>query len=466
MRPDRTSPRLTKGGVGAHLRSLAIPMAIGFVAMNSYAIVDTYFVGQLGTLPLAAMGFTFPVAFAMIAVGLGTGIATSSVVARLLGAGNRETVQRIITHAMILGTALGLILLAVGLATMEPMFRSLGADERTLPLIGEYMRVYYFGSAFVILPMVGNFAIRATGDALAPSLIMVFAALTNIVLDPLLIFGLLGFPRLELAGAAIATVVSNVATVVASIAVLYYRERLILPRYLSPRGLWDSWSRLLHIAVPATITNLFIPVIVAFITALVAGFGPEAVAGFGVASRLESVVFIVIFALQASLAPFVGQNYGAFLMDRVRHATDLSNRFFLAYGLAMAAVLFLVAQPVSGIFDDNPLVVSAAATYLRIVPISYGGFGLMMVTVACFNSLGRPKSATLLTFVKLFVVYLPLAWLLSIPYGLTGIFVATGIAHILFGVVSIVWLRSFLTELEGGPVAVAGARAGNRVAGR
>ncbi len=445
--------------MGAHLRSLAIPMGIGFVAMNSYAIADTYFVGRLGTLPLAAMGFTFPVSFAMIAVGLGVGIATSSVVARLLGSGNRETVQRIITHAMLLGTLLGLMLLAVGLATLEPMFRSLGADERTLPLIAEYMRVYYVGSAFVILPMVGNFAIRATGDALAPSVIMVFSALINIVLDPLLIFGLLGLPRLELAGAAIATVISNVATVVASIAVLYYRERLILPRHLLPAGLWDSWRRLLQVAVPATTTNLFIPVITAVITALVATFGPEAVAGFGVATRLEAAVFIVIFALQAAVAPFVGQNYGAFLMDRVRLAADIANRFFLAYGVVIAAVLFLAAVPAARIFDENPEVVSAASAYLRIVPISYGGFGLMMVTVACFNALGKPVSATLLTFIKLFAVLLPMAWLLSAPFGLTGIYAAIAIAHLVFGAVSMVWLRSFLGELEGG--SESHARAGN-----
>ncbi len=436
-------------------------MVIGLVAINSYAIADTYFVGRLGTLPLAAMGFTFPVAHAMMSVGLGVGIAISSVVARLLGSGNLEAVQRIVTHALILGVVLGLILLGIGLATMEPMFQALGADERTLPLIRQYMRVYYVGSAFLILPMVGNFAIRATGDALAPSLIMVFAAVTNVILDPLLIFGLLGFPRLELAGAAIATVIANVATVAAAVAVLYYRERLILPRYLSVDGLWDSWKRLLHVAIPATTTNLFIPVIVALITALVAAFGPEAVAGFGVATRLESVVLIVIFAIQSSLAPFAGQNYGAFLMDRVRRATDIANRFFLVYGLVVAAVLFVLAPQAAGLFDDNPMVVSAAAAYLRIVPISYGAFGMMMVTVACFNALGRPKSATLLTFVKLFVVYLPMAWLMSIPFGLTGIFVATGIAHLLFGGVSLFWLRSFLRELEGGPATVAGAAARN-----
>ena len=142
MPTESSSPRLISGPVISHLKALAIPMALGFVALNSYSIADTYFVGQLGTLPLAAMGFTFPVAFAMIAVGLGVGIGTSSVIARLLGTGDRATVQRITTHALMLSVVFGLFLLAVGLATLEPVFRALGADERTLPLITEYMRVY------------------------------------------------------------------------------------------------------------------------------------------------------------------------------------------------------------------------------------------------------------------------------------------------------------------------------------
>ena len=236
-RVDPSPPRLTAGPVGIHLRSIAVPMALGFVALNSYSIADTYFVGQLGTLPLAAMSFTFPVAFAMISVGLGVGIGTSSVVARLLGTGDRATVQRITTHALILGAVAGLLLLAVGLATIEPVFRLLGADERTLPLITEYMQVYYLGSMFFILPMVGNHAIRATGDAMVPAVILSLSAVLNVVLDPILIFGWLGFPRLELRGAAIATVIANTVTVLASLTVLYRRERLILPRYLSVAGL-------------------------------------------------------------------------------------------------------------------------------------------------------------------------------------------------------------------------------------
>ena len=423
-------------------------MAVGFVALNSYSIADTYFVGQLGTLQLAAIGFTFPVAFTMVAIGLGVGIATSSVLARLLGTGDRGAVQRITTHALLLGALLGLALLVIGLATIEPVFLALGADERTLPLIREYMRPYYFGSVLFVLPMVGNFSLRAMGDSKVPAVILSLSAIVNIVLDPLLIFGLWGFPRLELQGAAIATVLANAVTVVASLTILYRRERMISWRYVNVDDLWDSWRRLLHIAIPATATNLLLPVTFAAITAMVAVYGPEAVAGFAVASRLESVVLIVIFAVQASVGPVVGQNYGAGHLDRVRGAISLSNRFLLIYSFVFAAILFMFARPMAGLFDENAVVVETATAYLRIVPITFGAFGLMMIALGSFNSLGRPMPPAILTFVKFFIVYLPLAWTLSRLMGITGIFWANAVSHVLLGIASAVWLRKALVSLE------------------
>jgi len=423
-------------------------MAVGFVALNSYSIADTYFVGQLGTLQLAAIGFTFPVAFTMVAIGLGVGIATSSVLARLLGTGDRDAVQRITTHALLLGALLGLALLVIGLATIEPVFLALGADERTLPLIRDYMRPYYFGSVLFVLPMVGNFSLRAMGDSKVPAVILSLSAIVNIVLDPLLIFGLWGFPRLELQGAAIATVLANAVTVVASLTILYRRERMICWRYVNVEDLWDSWRRLLHIAIPATATNLLLPVTFAAITAMVAVYGPEAVAGFAVASRLESVVLIVIFAVQASVGPVVGQNYGAGRLDRVRGAISLSNRFLLIYALVFAVILFVFARPMAGLFNDNSVVVETATAYLRIVPITFGAFGLMMIALGSFNSLGRPMPPAILTFVKFFIVYLPLAWTLSRLIGITGIFWANAVSHVLLGIASAVWLRKALASLE------------------
>lgn len=448
MAVSESVPRLVQGPVGRHLWQLSVPMIIGLISLNSYSIADTYFVGQLGTLPLAAMGFTFPVSFSLVAIGLGVGIGASSVLSRLLGTGDRARVQRITTHAMMLGAVLGLAVMVAGLGTIEPVFRVLGADEQTLPLIREYMEVYYFGGFLLILPMVGNFAMRAAGDARVPAVILTTSAAINIVLDPILIFGWFGLPALELRGAAIATVVANGATVLASIYILYRRENLIRVRYLKPAELLDSWGRVLHVGVPAIASNLLSPMTVAVITSFVAAYGPASVAGFGVASRVEALIMIIIFSVTSSVGPFVGQNFGAGRLDRVREFAAKSDRFCIIYALAAAAILAFAAEPLVGIFDDNAEVVASATAYLRIVPFSLAGFGVMLTAVAAFNALGRPLPATLVTFIKLFLAYIPCAWLFSAWFGLPGIFWANALAHLAFGGVGYVWFRRVLSGLD------------------
>ena len=423
-------------------------MAIGLISLNSYSLADTFFVGQLGTFPLAAMGFTFPVTFSLMAIGLGIGIGASSVISRLLGTGDIERVQRITTHALLLAAVLGGVVSVVGFNSIDFVFSGLGAGPKTLPLIRQYMQVYYLGGFFMILPMVGNFSMRAAGDARVPAVILSTSAFINIALDPVLIFGLFGFPRLELRGAAIATVLANAVTVVASIAILRWREQLIRARYVSFHMLLDSWRRLLHIGVPAMASNLLSPITIGVITLFVSAYGPPAVAGFGVASRVESVIMIVIFAVTSSVGPFTGQNFGAGRLDRVRHNTRLAERFCLLYGFFAAAVLWLGGTGLVGSFNDDRTVIAAASLYLTIVPFSLGSFGVMLVAVACFNALGRPLPATALTFVKLFIAYIPLAWLLAKGAGLSGIFWANACCHVAFGAVGFLLLRRALDAMD------------------
>ena len=442
------APRMVSGSIGRHLWNLAAPMVIGLIAVSSYSIADTYFVGQLGTLPLAALGFTFPVSFSLVAVGLGVGVGASSVLSRLYGVGDREALQKITTHSLLLAVLLGIVVMGIGLVSIEPIFTLLGADESTLPLVREYMEVYYFGGFLLILPLVGNFAMRSVGDARVPAVILTVSAIVNIVLDVVLIFGLLGFPRLELRGAAIATVVANGVAVILSIWILHRREHLIRARYLRPAGMWASWRRVLHVAMPATAANLLNPLTVGVITSFVAAFGPAAVAGFGVASRIESLVMIVIFAISSSVTPFVGQNYGAGRVDRMRGMTRLSGNFCVVYGIAAAVVLWPASEPLAALFNDTAEVVYTAAAYLTIVPVTLGGFGVMLVAAAAFNALGMPLSAMVLTFAKLFVAYIPLAWLLSRSLGLLGIFWANAAVHVLFGIIAFVWLQRTLDDVQ------------------
>ena len=446
MKPGMGGPRLTRGPVGKSILSLMLPMMMGMVALISYNLADTYFVGQLGTMELAAISFTFPVSFIVGAITIGFGIGTSSVAARLFGADKRDDVARVTLHAILLGIAAGLVVLSLGLATIDPVFSALGADENTLPLIRRYMRIYYWGGIFLVVPMITNSVLRASGDAKTPAVIMTTAAVLNIILDPILIFGLFGFPRLELEGAAIATVLANVGTMIASISAIVFREHLLSFTSLSPGLIMDSWRRILHVGVPSMTSSLVAPLTTAFITYQVAQFGQEAVAGFGVASRVEGLALLAVMALSAATTPFVGQNFGARDFQRVKDGVNWCYRFSVLYGLTVAAILALSSGFIAGLFTESTTAVTTAQLHLRIVPISYLGLGVAMTVNGSFNAIGKPMPAMWVSLSRTILVYAPLAFIFAKIFGLVGIFAAACTANFVAGSVGFMWFRSVFTR--------------------
>ncbi len=420
-----------------------IPMMLGMIALISYTVVDAYFISRLGTMELAAVSFTFPVAFIVTAVSMSFSVGTSSVVARLMGSGDREQVQRMTTHAMLLGFCAGLVVLTLGLLTIDPVFRALGADEVTMPIIHDYMRIYFWGGIFLVVPTIGNSVLRATGDAKTPALIMTTAALFNVVLDPILIFGLFGMPRLEVQGAALASVIANMGTLVVSFSVLYFREHLIKPgTLLSLSLIIDSWKRILHVALPTMVSGLVAPLTTTFITYQVAGFGQAAVAGFGLAARVESLSLLVLMTLGGAITPFVGQNFGAKKYDRVEAGMSFSFRFALFYGLIIAAIMAVSTKFIVSLFTDDPLAAHAANLQMWIVPISYTLLGFSMATNGAFNAMGKPRQAMFISLSRTIAVYIPLAWILSNLFGLVGIFVAASCANFVSGSIGYFWFKS------------------------
>ncbi len=441
-KPRKSGGRnLTQGPVSESIRSLMLPMMIGMVALLSYTVADTYFVGQLGTMELAAISFTFPISFMVTAITMGLGIGTSSVCSRLFGAQKLEDVERVAVHAMLLGIVTGLTVITIGINTIDPLFTMLGADETTLPVIHRYMRIYYWGGIFLVTPMISNSVLRASGNAKTPAKIMTVAAIINIILDPIMIFGLFGFPRLEVEGAAISTVVANAGTMVASLAVVAFKERLISFRHLWLNQIFDSWKRILHVGLPSMASSLIAPVTTAFITFQVASFGQEAVAGFGVASRLEGLTLMAIMALGAATTPFVGQNFGAGQYDRVMSGVRWCYRFSLIYGLIAAATLAVIAGTIAGFFTDNPQALKTAQMHLRIVPISYLALGMATTANSAFNAMGKPMPAMIVSLTRTILVYAPLALLFAKLFGLVGIFAAACTANFIAGTLGRTWFR-------------------------
>lgn len=413
---------------------MAVPMFFGIAAIILFTVVDTYFVGQLGANELAAMGFCFPVAFFVQNLAMGMGTGATSVISQAIGAGDQEEVRRLTTHSLILAVVLVVVVALTGLAFLDPLFTAMGAKPELLPLIRDYMVPWFLGVGLLVIPMVGNSALRATGDTKTPATIMILAGLVNVGLDPLLIFGLGPFPRLELQGAALATCGSWLAAFCGAFFFLHVKYQMLTNPLCG--GVLHSWKRILSVGVPAAATNVLVPLSGGVLTRMVSEFGKDAVGAYGVAGRIEALSMIGIFAVAASMSPFAGQNFGARKCGRIREGLKIGYRFAFGWGLGVAAVLTLLARPIAGLFSEDPKVVNSLVSYISFVPWSYALLGAALMVTNTFNAVNRPLKASAVIVVRLFVLAIPLARLGANWFGLTGLFGGIFAANLCTGVLA------------------------------
>tara|TARA_R110002153_G_scaffold30015_6_gene92053 strand:- start:26494 stop:27870 length:1377 start_codon:yes stop_codon:yes gene_type:complete len=439
-------PDLLNNDIVATLREMTLPMILGMVVLMTFGLVDTFFIGMLGTQELAAISFTFPVTFTVISLNIGLGIGTSAIIAKLLGAGQRDQAKETATGALMLTMVLAIILAIIGVMSIEPIFRLMGADEKQLILIYEYMLVWYGAGIFLAMPMVGNSVLRASGDTKTPSYVMAFGGLINVILDPLLIFGWGPVPAFGIQGAAIATLVSWAVGLFYILYLLAVKRKLIEPKLLNWQQLKRSTGGILKIGLPAAGANMLTPISAGIVTAIVADYGPEAVAAWGVGGRLESIASIVVLSLSMSLPPFISQNFGANKLERVGQAYSLCVKFVIVWQLIIFAILALLSGVIANIFTNEPKVTSTIVLFLLIVPLGYGLQGVTILTNSSFNAMHMPMSAFLLNGMRLFVFFVPFSFIGSYWFDLPGLFWAAVLANITVGCLAFIWFKTILAS--------------------
>ncbi len=428
----------TEGSVSRHLLHLTGFMVMGFLAMNIARLAEAAFVGFLGTAELAAIAFNFPIVMALGAASRGLGIGASSVVARSMGSGDREGSAVLVTHCLWLTLTFTLICIALGIPLAGPLFRLLGARGEVLGLTLDYFNVWILGLPMFALSMVGTSLLRAIGDAKSPGFIQTLGSILQIAFGPPLIFGWFGIPPLGVVGAALSHVLARLISFGFTMYLFAYRDRLIVPTF---SGLLAAWRSILHVGLPATMTNLIGPVSNAIIIRLLSSYGAAVVAGFGIAQRVDSIVAMVVISIGGAAAPFIGQNWGAGYVERVRQALRLANRFCLGWGVFAAILMAIVGGPLVSLINDDAQVVATAAVFFLIVPFSIGFMGLNNVASASFNALGQPMPPLVLALSRMIVLYIPLAILGDYLFGYAGIFAATALANVINGVAAAYWNR-------------------------
>ena len=432
--------------IAGQLVRLTIPMLYALVAIMGLGLVDSYFIGFLGTQPLAAMGFIVPIAAIISNLALGMGMAISSLNSKLIGANRTDLAARLITDGFYLTCALAIITVGLFTLYLEPVFRLIGADESTLPHIKSFMHIWLLAAPAIMFTMVAASTFRSLGDTRTSAVIAISMTLSNIILDPLLIFGLGPFPEMGMQGAALATAISVVISCTIAFYHLGIKEKLLLWGLPKWAPLKANLSNLLEIAIPALLANAVIPISAAVLTRLVSDFGTDAVAGFGVGGRIEQIVLIIVYALSSTLPMFIGQNIGAGKPQRARQAMQISFRFVMLFQLGIYLLLILFAAPLAAQFSDAESVQKTIILFLWIVPLSHGLSGVVVLINVAMNVLGKPRLALYINLVRLLLFYLPLGYLGAHWFGLKGLFIGIALGNCMAYVLAKVLLQKTLFQ--------------------
>ncbi len=423
------TPDLLQDTIRPTLLRLTLPMMIGIVSLMLFNLTDIYFVSLLGTAPMAALAFTFPVTFSVVSLAIGFGIGTSATLARLIGQGQEGEAAVLATDNLMMTLLLVLGISLVAQFFMMPLFTLMGATQEQLPYIFTYMGTWWFGAVFLVTNMVANSALRARGDTKTPALVMAGSSILNMLLDPLLIFGWGPIPAMGIKGAAMASVIAWSCVFFIVISVLYRRYQLIVLMKPVISRIIGHWLKVMKIGLPAALSNMMTPLAGGILTAMVAQHGAEAVAAFGVGNRLESLSLLVCLALSMTLPPFISQNFGAGQIQRVIVAYQGAIKFALIWQFLVFIMLWVFRDPIADLFAASESIKTPLLMWLAIVPLGFGMQAVIFLSASTLNALHQPLRAMRINILRLFVFFIPMAWIANQLWGLQAMFVAFVLAN-------------------------------------
>ncbi len=425
--------------VGRLLVRFSLPALVAMLVNATYNVVDTAFVGRLGHEAIAGLTVVWPLQLVTMALSLGVGVGANSLIARRLGAGDHEEANHAGAQALLLGVLSGTVVMIVVLIWTDPILRLVGARPEILPISRAYIRTIVWFAPFIFLPMIANNLIRAEGNPMLSMGVMITAALVNIGLDPLLIFGIGPFPALGIRGAALATVIGRTAAL--TLAIIYFMSRRSGYRFRlrhfipAPR----IWGRIYAVGAPSMAIQLSGSVVAAIANNIVAGFGSLPLAAYGVMFKLAAFAFMPCMGVSQGVLPLVGYNHGAKKPGRVREV--VVKGALAATGITTLFSVLFIAVPhlLVSLFNQDPAFIALAARGLRISSIGFAGVGAAVVFTAFFQGIGRAVPAMFLSLTRQLVFFLPAMLILSRVFGLDGFWAAFSVSDGLAIAAAVVW---------------------------
>ncbi|MDD6189416.1 MAG: MATE family efflux transporter [Clostridiales bacterium] len=396
--------------------SMGMPMILSMMVQAFYNIVDSYFVAAIpgmGDSAMNALTLAFPVQMLMIAVGVGTGVGVNSILSCYLGEGNREKAGRVAGNALFIGVCTYLVFLVFGVFGVDIYLRSQTSDPVVLAIGREYLTVCMTLSFGAVISMIVEKLLQSTGKTMLATAAQLVGAVLNIILDPVFIFGWCGMPEMGATGAAVATVVGQIATMLLGLIFHYTMNKEIdgSLKYLKPRR--DIIAAIYTVGAPAIVMQALMSVMAYGINVIFGLVSAAVVTAFGIYYKIQQFVFFAAFGLNNAMIPIIAFNYGMGSRSRVNEGIKYGMLYTVLLMLFGMLVLQVFAKPVCGLFAISGEIQALCIKAIRIVTVGYAFAGANIAFQGIFQALGSGVKSLIVSLMRLIVVNLPLAWLLT-----------------------------------------------------
>ena len=451
MEEKETALQENKMGVmpiGKLLAGMAIPMMVSMLVQAFYNVVDSIFVARISENALTAVSLAFPLQNLMIAVGGGTAVGMNAVLSRSLGEKRQELVDRSANTGIFLFLISAIAFAFIGAFLSRPFF----GTQTDVAEIVEYGTVYsqicLVGSAGIFSQFCFERLLQSTGKTTLAMITQLIGAVINIILDPILIFGLLGAPRLEVAGAALATIIGQIVAAVIAIIINIKVNHEI---HLSIRKIrWDTEvaRRIYTVGFPSILMQSVGSVMNYFLNRILLSFTTTATAVFGAYFKLQSFIFMPVFGLNNGMVPIIAYNYGAKRPDRVKKTIKLSLMSAISI-MAAGVVLFeTIPEVLLGFFNASPEMLEIGVPALRIIAINFLLAGFCIISISVFQAIGNPIHSFIISVCRQLLVLLPAAWLLARTGVLNLVWLAFPIAEMVSVIMCLTILKGTLKKVD------------------
>lgn len=431
--------RFTEGKIFNSLVSLAFPIIMANILQTAYQLIDTFWLGRLGANAVAAVSLSFPILFLVLSLGGGLTLAGTVIVSQHKGAGNQRKIDYASSQTVFIIFFISILLAAVGYFTAGPLMRIVGAGPEILAESINYFQVSSLGFVFLFMFFVFQSLMRGIGTVYLPMFIVLGTVLLNLILDPLFIFGWGPIKGNGVAGAAIASVITQGISAVVALTILFKGKHGIKIRLHQMK--WDfPWvKKLFELGIPSSLDQSSRAAGMTFMIMLVTSFGSEVVAAYGVGARILSLVVVPALGFSIATTSLVGQNIGANKLKRAEKIGDLSAKIGFFGLTAIGMLLFTFAEPITAFFVPNdPSVIKNGAVFIRIMAPSFGLLGVQQILNGVFNGAGFTQASMLISIFSLWIVRFPVAFMLSnnTSLGVDGIWWAFPISNLLAAILA------------------------------